>query len=220
MKNKFIRGQSLAEILIAIGVSAILIGGTVGIMLPVLRSNLETKNIQVATSLAQQYVDILRNIAEADWLDIYNPPATKGSSSQFYLNAATSTYSIASGATTTVVEGKTFTISFSIENVNRSFCGVGDISSQATTTCSSGVGSVGVIDDPSTQKIKVSISWVQGGSLSRISYLTRSSNRVLIQTDWSGGGNQDGPITSENNAFSSSTNINYSTAGEIKIQGL
>ena len=215
------RGQSLAEILIAIGVGAILIGGTIGIMSPILRSNSETKNIQIATSLAQQYLDNLRNISEASWFNIYNPPAAKGANSQFYLNATGTTYAVVSGATTTAIEGKNFTIYFSIENVNRNSCGAGNISSEATTTCSSGPGTVGVIDDPSTQKITASVSWAQGGSLSRTSYLTRSSNKIFNQTDWSGGGSQDGPITAINNQFSSSTNIDYSTTtGAIRIQGL
>ncbi len=215
------RGQSLAEILIAIGVGAILIGGTIGIMSPILRSNLETKNIQIATSLAQQYLDNLRNISEASWFNIYNPPAAKGSSSQFYLNATGTTYAIVSGATSTTIEGRNFGVYFSIENVNRDSCGAGNISSAATTTCSSGPGTTGVIDDPSTQKINVHISWTQGGSLSRINYFTRSSNKIFSQTNWSGGGNQDGPITSINNKFTSSTNIDYlTTTGAIRIQGL
>ncbi|TRZ64718.1 MAG: hypothetical protein D4Q79_01010 [Spirochaetia bacterium] len=214
-------GQSLAEILIAIGVGAILIGGTIGIMAPVLRSNLETKNVQIATSLAQQYSDNLRNISEASWFNIYNPPAAKGASSQFYLNATSTTYAIVSGATSTTVEDRNFGIYFSIENVNRDSCGAGNISSEATTTCTNGPGTTGVIDDPSTQKINVHISWTQGGSLLRISYFTRSSNKIFNQTDWSGGSGQTGPITSENNKFASSTGVDYSTTtGAIRIQGL
>lgn len=215
------RGQSLAEILIAIGIGAILIGGTIGIMTPVLKSNSEIKNVQIATSLAQQYLDSLRNITEADWLNIYNPPAAKGESSQFHLGATGTTHEIISGATSTAVEGRNFGIYFSIENVNRDSCGAGDISSEATTSCTNGPGTVGVIDDPSTQKINVHISWAQGGLLSRINYFTRSSNKIFDQTDWSGGGGQDGPITSINNKFSSSTLIDYSTtAGAIMIEGL
>jgi len=215
------RGQSLAEILIAIGIGAILIGGVIGIMSPILRSNLETKNVQIATSLAQQYLDNLRNISEASWFNIYNPPAAKGANSQFYLNATGTTYAVVSGATSTTVEDRNFGIYFSIENVNRDSCGAGNISSEATTTCVSGPGTIGVIDDPSTQKINVYISWTQGGSLSEIQYLTRSRNKIFNQTDWSGGGSQDGPITLENNKFSSSTNIDYSTTtGAIRIQGL
>ena len=215
------KGQSLVEILVAIGVGAILIGGAVGVISPILKSNLETKNIQVASSLAQQYLDNLRNIAEADWSNIYNPPALKGSDSQFYLSSASSTYIIISGSLPMVVEGRNFAIHFSVENVNRDSCGAGNITEESVTFCSAGPGSAGIADDPSTQKITVSVSWVSGGFLSRSEYFTRSKNAVFVQTDWSGGAEQEGPITSENGKFASSTNINFSTTtGAIKIQGL
>jgi len=217
---KTTRGQSLVEIMIAVGIAAILLGGATAAIIPILRSNLETRNVQITNLLAQEYLDNLESLAESDWHLIYNPPSSKGPSSQFYLRATTTTFEIISGTTSTVVEGRTFTRYFSIENVNRDLCGAGDITTNASTTCTSGPGAVGVTDDPSTQKITVSISWPENRSLSKIQYLTRSVNRVFRQTDWSGGPGQEGPITTENNLFTSSDGINYSsTTGSIKIQG-
>ncbi len=127
---------------------------------------------------------------------------------------------IVSGTTSTIVEDRTFTLYFSIENVNRNLCGAGDITTDATSTCTSGPGSSGVTDDPSTQKITAFVSWPESRSISKIQYLTRNVNKVFVQTDWSGGSGQEGPITSENNSFATSTNIDYSTTtGSIKIQG-
>jgi len=425
------RGQSLVEIIVAVGVGAILIGGTVGILTPVLRSNTETKNVQFATSLAQQYLDSLRNISEESWLNIYN--LSKGNGNKYILVASstrnivvageegvfdndvfsglvgnwkfdevtgataydfsgygnhgalvsnptrvsssncklgeclgfdstnrvdiikssslafTTAFTVsawvkptdcahgASGHNTVVAQesglllafnnscqvanyvntgdvwkgpdggGKTiptgewshltmvwngsnilsyfngalisgsgvpasgswtnsaynyyiavrpdfggiqtfngsiddvriynralsasevnqlyqdrdFVRYFYVENVSRELCGVGDITSEATTTCSSGAGSAGAANDPSTQKITVSISWPQGGLVSKTEYLTRTRNNVFVQTDWSGGAGQEGPITSANNQFSSSTRVDYSTStGSIRMQGL
>ena len=216
-----IRGQSLIEILIAVALGAILIGGAVVTIIPTLKSNLETQNVQIATSLAQEYLDNLQSLAESNWQIIYNPPAAKGPNSQFYLRATSTTYEIISGTTSTVIEGKTFTRYFSIENVNRNFCGAGDVTTNATTTCNSGPGSIGVADDPSTQKITVTVSWQSGASnpsVQKSQYLTRSRNKVFVQTDWSAGPGQEGPITSENNKFTTSTNIDYSTTnGSIII---
>lgn len=214
------KGQSLVEILIAIGIGAILIGGATAVVIPILRSNLETRNVQIATSLTQEYLDNLQNLTEANWFNIYNPPAPKGPASQFYLAPTSTTFMILSGATSTVIEGRTFTRYFSIENVNRDLCGAGDITANATTTCTSGPGTVGVTDDPSTQKITATVTWPEGRSLSKSQYLTRIRNEVFVQTDWFEGPGQEGPITSENNRFATSTNIDYiSTAGSIKIQG-
>ncbi len=221
---KPISGQSLVEILIAIGIGAILIGAATATIIPVLRSNLETRTVQVAGSLSQEYLDNIQSLAEFNWLKIYNPPVAKGPSSQFYLTATSTTYEILSGSTSTIAEGRTFTRYFSIENVNRNSCGSGDITADIAGGCVSGPGSVGVIEDPSTQKITSVVSWTTGGSLggsiNKVQYFTRSQNKVFVQTDWSGGTGQEGPITAENSKFASSTNINYSTTtGSIRIQG-
>lgn len=217
-------GQSLVEVLIAIGVGVILIGAAIATIIPVLRSNLETRTVQIAGSLAQEYLDNLRSLAESNWYQVYNPPTAKGSSSQFYLRATSTTYEILSGTTSTVAEGRTFTRYFSIENVNRNLCGASDITANATTSCASGPGSTGVAEDPSTQKITSIVSWTAGGSaagsINKVQYLTRSQNKVFVQSNWSEGPGQEGPITAENNKFATSTNINYTTPGSILASSL
>ena len=215
--QKLSSGQSLVEIIIAIAVGAILIGGATAVLIPILRSNLETRHVQIATSLAQEYLDNVQNLTESNWLNIYNL-TPKGPSSQFYLRATSTTYEILSGATSTVVEGRTFTRYFSIENTSRNLCGASDITTNATSSCASGPGSSGVADDPSTQKITAIVTWPESRSISKTQYLTRNINKVFVQTDWSAGPGQEGPITSENNQFATSTNINYTTTtGSIII---
>lgn len=218
--TKNISGQSLTEILVALGIGAILIGAATGAIVLSLRSSLDIRTTQVATSLAQAYLDNAKALAESDWQKIYSPAAAKGSSSQFYLSAATSTYSILAGTTSTVAEGRTFTRYFSIENVSRDSCGVGSITTATTTSCAMQAGSAYVADDPSTQKITVTVSWEGGRSVTATQYVSRTRNKVFIQTDWSGGSGQEGSITEANNKFATSTSINYSTStGSIVIQG-
>ena len=74
--------------------------------------------------------------------------------------------------------------------------------------------------DPSTEQVTVSVSWPQSATPSVLTfYLIRSRNYVIDQTDWSGGMGQNGPITSPNSKFASSTDIDYSSApGSIKIK--
>ncbi len=113
--------------------------------------------------------------------------------------------------------------SFTIENTSRDSCGVGDITTEATSTCASGPATSGVADDPSTQKITVNASWSGGGSagsaISKILYIARTASTIFRQTDWSGGSGQEGPITSINNQFATSTDVNYSQSGSITIFG-
>ena len=217
---KNISGQSLAEILIALGVGAILIGAATGAIVLSLRSSLDIRTTQVATSLNQGYLDNMKALAESDWQKIYNPPAAKGSNSQFYLAASSSANLILSGTTSTVVEGRSFTRYFSIENVNRDSCGVGSVTTNATTSCAMQSGASYVADDPSTQKITATVSWEGGRSVTETQYVSRTRNKVFVQTDWSGGSGQEGPITEANNKFATSTSINHSTTtGSIVIQG-
>ena len=210
--------------MIAIGIGAILIGAATATIIPVLRSNLETRTVQIAGSLSQEYLDNLRSLAESNWYQVYNPPVAKGSSSQFYLSATSTTFEIKSGSTSTIAEGRTFTRYFSIENVNRTSCGVDNATTTATTTCNMEPGDSYIAEDPSTQKITSVVSWTAGGSaagsINKVQYLTRSQNKVFVQSDWSGGSGQEGPITSENNRFATSSNINYASAGSISASSL
>lgn len=74
-------------------------------------------------------------------------------------------------------------------------------------------------NDPSTKKATVVYGWPGGPTSSFSTYLTRFRNNVFEQTDWSGGPGQNGPVTSANNKFSTSTQIDYSTTnGSIMIK--
>ena len=101
---------------------------------------------------------------------------------------------------------------FYIENVNRTVCGVGDITSTSTSGCVSvaGAGPNDFGDDPSTQKINAVVTRSDGAVSQYYEYLTRSRNIVFSQTDWSGGSGQEGPYTVVGTGFSTSANI---TAG-------
>lgn len=77
----------------------------------------------------------------------------------------------------------------------------------------------GGTNDPSTKKFTVVYGWSGGATSSFSTYLTRYRNNAFDQTDWSGGPGQDGPATTTNNKFSTSTQIDYTTStGSIYIQ--
>ena len=79
--------------------------------------------------------------------------------------------------------------------------------------------SSGGTNDPSTKKLTAVYGWPNGPTNSFSTYLTRFQNNVFDQTDWSGGPGQDGPATTTNSRFSTSTQIYYATTtGSILIQ--
>lgn len=211
-------GQSLVEVLIALGIGVILIGVAATTIVPMLRSNLETRTVQVASQLTQEYLDNIQSLSEYNWNSIAS--TTKGQDSKFHLTPISAIYEITSGPTSTIIGDRAFTRYFFVENVNRDSCGVGDITVGTTTLCT-GPKSIGVAEDSSTQKITVIVSWENNRSISKIQYLTRNRNKVFVQTDWSGGFGQENPITSTstNNKFATSTDIDYSTTkGSIIIK--
>jgi len=202
-------GQSLIEILIAISIAAIVIGASVYGISFMFSSMTFNEQRQTATSLAEDLMNKVQSIADANWLDIYNLPH-KGATSTYYVVASGSLLAVTGGIESITINNVNYNLYFSIENVNR------DASDNIVTS--------GGINDPSTQKVTVTVEWSASGSnVSRFQisdYLTRWKNRVIIQNDWSGGAGAEGPFTEPNNKFaSSSPNIDTtSTPGIIKLR--
>lgn len=202
-------GQSLIEILVGVSLGAIIIGGAAGAVSVYLRSNLESKKQQTSTFLAQELMDNVRVFAEGNWHNIYD--LNKGSSNHYYLVTSASPFATSTGDEAITAENTSFTRYFYVNNVSRDSSS-GDIqTSYATST-----------DDPSTQKITVIVTWASGGSITLEEYLTRSRSVVFHQTDWSGGGGQETFTTTSsiNNQFASSSNLLYSTTGQLSLTGL
>lgn len=128
-----------------------------------------------------------------------------------YYNRALSATEVAQ-----LYSGHPFTRYFSVEDA----CRTNDASStiSGTVPCPSGS-----LVDPSTEKITTTVTWPTSGNLGSIEtedYITRWQNDVFSQDNWSGGGGYDGPYTTPGTTFSSSSNVDTGTQGEIRIHGL
>ena len=87
---KSIEGQSLVEILVALGIAGLFIGAATSAVVVTLRKSLDIKNTQLANSFISDSSDGLRSLAESDWHKIYD--LSKGSANQYFLvKSATST---------------------------------------------------------------------------------------------------------------------------------
>lgn len=213
-------GQSLIELIIALAIGGIFITAATSSIYLIIKSNTETKTNQIATFLAQEYLDNLNAISYSRWLEIYCPPSgiCPGSPKDFYLQlhlvASSTSFALDVGATSTIIDGKNFVRYFSIENVNRNSCGIGDITSNSATICNMEGGSSYIAEDPSTQKITIKVEWESNHSLTKTGYLTRWQNFNFKQSDWSAGPNQEFFSTSTgatiiNNKFTTSTNMSF-----------
>ncbi len=206
-------GQSLIEVLVGVAIGAILIGGAAATITLTLRSNVQNKNIQTASALAQAMLDKVTSDAEADW---HNIDAESGivSGSSHYLDVAGSGFALKDGAGNETADGLVFSTSFMVEPVYRD---------QATDAIGPSSGST--YEDPSTEKIIAVSDWLENGQTANVTvnkYITRSRNLTFKQSDWKGGKTQTtfpSGGTSINDKFDDSKGIKFSLAGLIKKLG-
>lgn len=218
------RGQSLVEILIGIAIGAIVITSGISAVSVAIRINTENKATQTATFLAKQVTDEVKSIADSDWSKIYN--LSKAADAKYYPVASSTVLAVSSTVTTTIIEGRTYTYYFSVENVNRTRCGLGAVSTGGTAPCQTtyGAGESEIYEDPSTQKITAHIEWLGSRSFTKAQFISRLRNLTFQQTDWSGDYNQETFSTASgntvvNNKFSTSSNndIVCTSSGLIKL---
>jgi type II secretory pathway pseudopilin PulG len=196
-------GQSLVEILVAVAVGIIFILGTVIVINFALKSGKDIEKVQTATSLAKGLLDNVKIFADSNWHNIDTLATT--SANHYYLNTTSSPFTAVSGDENILVSTTTYTRYFYVEDVYRD--GSGQITESGGTL------------DPSTKKVTVVYGWLGSNPKSISVYITRSKNNIFIQTDWSGGGGQLGPITSSNEKFDTSTGIDFSTtSGSIRLR--
>jgi type II secretory pathway pseudopilin PulG len=208
------RGALLLEILVVIGVLAIIVSFGSQLFLTSARSNKWARERNVALGLAEEVLEGVRGVASEDWLNIYKPPngsgdsaADKGSSHHYYLQATGTKWVVLSGDETVTMDGMNYTRYFVIENTSR---GAADGNIESAYTSAD--------DDPSTQKITINISWSGAEPLSMVQYLTRWRNKVCVQSNWSAGAVAGTSSCAGEGYGSIDTNIDVGTAGSIKLK--
>ncbi|MEK7641278.1 MAG: prepilin-type N-terminal cleavage/methylation domain-containing protein [Patescibacteria group bacterium] len=210
-KNNREAGQSLIEILIGVAIGAILIGGAAATITLTLRSNVQNKNIQIASSFSQAMLDQVSVYADADW---HNIDVLSGivPGNPYHLIASGSGFERKDGSKSDATEGIVFSTSFKVESVNRNQ-EIDAIEGASSST----------YEDPSTKKIISVTTWSENGQTADVTvnrYITRSRNLIFQQSDWDGGktpAQETFPVPGAvNNKFSASSGIKYSIDGLIK----
>lgn len=190
-----IKGQSLIELLVAIGIAgAFIFGATVAVNVGV-KSTTQTKDAQQLTQLAQELLDGVTTVAQSSWNSVANVTAP----------------SFLSGSPLTVQAGEDSPIdplyhrSFTVDGVSRN--GSSDIDSAGT-------------DDPATKLIRVTVRR-DSAQVTLSKYITRYQTGVLKQTDWSGGGGQTSAAVDPTKFDTKDASIDVTTTpGSIQLIGL
>ena len=96
-------GQSLVEILVAIGVGVIMLVGAITALAPAIKSLTDVSKTQGSTAISKELLDNLRIFAETNWHNI----DTLSTSTKYFLNTATSTFVAATGTEAVIADGIT-----------------------------------------------------------------------------------------------------------------
>ncbi len=214
------KGQLLIEILIAIAVVALIIGAVSNLFLVNLKNSRFSEGKNDALLLAQEGMEAMQAVAEKDWRNIYSPPSGSGNQitdkddpNIYCLKIVSSLWTLAGPFPVSgpfpdceiMLNDKKYTRKITIHNVKRNG---GEISTEGQ-------------DDPSTQKIKIAVSYSDGKDVVLEKDLTRWKNEIFIQSDWLGGSGSGGPFNASNSIdmFDSSQDI-VNPSGSIRLAPL
>lgn len=194
------KGQSLIELVIALGVGVAMLSTASAALFLVLRSGQFSQQTEAASYLGNSLFNTATVISEANWHAIYD--LNKSSVNHYFVATSTGQLLVQSGDEKLFYSNTNFTRYFYVDNVSRD--SNGNIEPVYNLP----------EDDPSTQKITIGVSWQINGATNLITsttYVTRWPSHIFRQSDWSGGSGQTGPIASANNRFDNSTGLDYSS---------
>ena len=174
-------GQLLLEILVSIGVAAVIIALGAQLFYVSQRANKIAGEKNVGIGLLEETFDATRSATTEKWQNLFD--LTKGSTN-YYPQASGTKWALTSGSESVTISGIIYTRSFTVQNVcrhdtTRDITGITDSNGSATTCAGSPV------NDPSTQKVNVTISWPDADALTASDYVTRWRNKICLQTAWS-----------------------------------
>ena len=174
------RGQSLIELLVALGMAGIFIIGMTSAIEVSLRTGTQNEFMQVASLLVQEELDSVVAVAKSDWhkIGLIPPEDNLFPLLEYYVDMSAAPFIIsAAGLHENKTVGNTsYSRYFVPEQVYRN--NNGDI----------GPAGSGYFLDSATEKITAYVSWNNGTQkISSVRYINRIGNRIFKQTDWSGG---------------------------------
>ncbi len=195
------------EILVAVSAGAILVVGAASVIVPALLVNRQATPRTTATTVGTELLNNVRVWSEGDWHGILG--IATGSTNLYYLNTSSSPFTAvgasSTGGQSVMVGTSTYIRYFYVTDVYRT---------------SGNIVTVGGTYDPSTKLVTVVSGQASSTTSSYVMYLTRHAENIYDQSDWAAGATTTAaPVTAPDNAFSTSSNISYSTTtGSIYIK--
>jgi len=201
-------GALLLELLVVIGVFAILVPIVAQIIMVSLNVNKVAIENAAALNLMDEVISATENISFSSWNDVYN--LTKNANTHYYPLMSLGAWTVTSGDETVNVGGQDYVRYFTVSNVCRDASN-NIINDSNVPPCVGGLG-----DDPSVQRIIITVAW-NDRSISKNTYVMRWHNQACYQTDWTGTG--AGPLACPSTLYDSATSMDVSSSqGSLKLQ--
>ncbi len=200
------KGQSIIEVLIAVGIGTVLLAVAASLIRPAILQNNQVGQVQAKSSLASELLGNVQAWAPGNWNTILTLATT--SANLYYLTPSSSVFVVVGTSTgqSVTVNSTTYTRFFYLDTIYR------DGSGNATTVAS------GNTFDPSTIKVTVVANASGTGSSTTYQlFLTRSVSDVAGQSDWSGGSGNNAAGGQLGNNYAAGTNVNTASSGQIQL---
>lgn len=186
---------SLIEVIVALGIFAILAGGVFSVVTSSYKNFYGTGDKQSLTVFAQEGIEAVRSIRDNSWQDIEN---ISGAGGQGIVKAAAGYWQFDGTSNTLGALTRTIVVTDVERNANDEI-----------------VASGGTID-PNTKKVTVTVSGSGIDDYVLSTYLTNWSYKTWEQSDWSGIGDREfwSDLTMVSSSYS---NVSTSTLGELAL---
>ena len=196
-------GSLLLELLISMSLLAIIIFVGANAVFLSIKSSDVSRERDVDNTLASETLEGMRSIAEENWQNIYSLTKSNG---HYYPTQSGGKWIIAVGDETVNFNGKNYTRYITINNVSRD-----SFTHNIQNTYSS------TYDDPSTQKVSVTVSSPNGSPLTIYEYFFRWKNKICNQNSWATGGSGATPKVCPDTTYDTKDNTIDLSTGAIKL---
>ena len=203
--NRKQKGSLLLELLISMSILIVIIlVGTNAIFLS-MKSNEASRERDVVTTLANESLEAVQAVAEEDWQNIYS---LVKDSQHYYPTLSANKWIL----TTTLADE---TLVFNGKNYKR-YAIISNTSRDNTTRNIQDVYN-SLYNDPSTQKVSVTVTSPEGYTITAYRYFFQWKNKICDQTSWVTPGSSNEVKTCPDTTYDTKDNSINTTGGILKL---
>lgn len=203
--NRKQKGSLLLELLISMSILIVVIlVGTNAVFLS-MKSSEASRERDVVTTLANESLEVVQAVAEEDWQNIYS---LVKNSQRYYPTLSGNRWILTTAVEneTLVFNGKNYTRYVIISNTSRDneTRNIQDVYNSS-------------FDDPSTQKVSVTVTSPEGYTITAYRYFFQWKNKICNQIGWVTPGSGNVPQTCPNTNYDTKDEFIDTTGGILKL---